>query len=251
MKKKENLFSEGKLKKRYKMYKAGKSWVVAPLVFAAFGFFELGVSPVKADQVETKTKNVEDMSVYTVSAPLGQQEFVLPQTDTSEAKEAHNRATSDEKNQIQPDSSGEVIEQDPSDTTTSLAEAPTNDKEVASSTSVVKELPASVGSASEQPVASTAKKESLFVSETTGSVSSIAQVELSPVPSPSATTTPTSENTLVRTQVVSQKETRSAEAATFSQADSVMPKSLADQELTKDVTKVEAEQLQRDRKSVV
>lgn len=245
MKKKENLFSEGKLKKRYKMYKAGKSWVVAPLVFAAFGFFELGVSPVKADQVETKTKNVEDMSVYTVSAPLGQQEFVLPQTDTSEAKEARNRATSDEKNQIQPDSSGEAVEQDPSDTTTSLAEAPTNDKEVASSTSVVKEMPASVGSASEQPVASTATKESLFVSETTGSVSSIAQVELSPVPSPSATTTPTSENTLVRTQVVSQKETRSAEAATFSQADSVMPKSLADQELTKDVTKVEAEQLQR------
>lgn len=245
MKKKENLFSEGKLKKRYKMYKAGKSWVVAPLVFAAFGFFELGVSPVKADQVETKTKNVEDMSVYTVSAPLGQQEFVLPQTDTSEAKEARNRATSDEKNQIQPDSSGEAVEQYPSDTTTSLAEAPTIDKEVASSTSVVKELPASVGSASEQPVASTAKKESLFVSETTGSVSSIAQVELSPVSSPSATTTPASENTLVRTQVVSQKETRSAEAATFSQADSVMPKSLADQELTKDVTKVEAEQFQR------
>ena len=61
MKKKENLFSEGKLKKRYKMYKAGKSWVVAPLVFAAFGFFELGVSPVKADQVETKTKNVEEI----------------------------------------------------------------------------------------------------------------------------------------------------------------------------------------------
>lgn len=245
MKKKENLFSEGKLKKRYKMYKAGKSWVVAPLVFAAFGFFELGVSPVKADQVETKTKNVEDMSVYTVSAPLGQQEFVLPQTDTSEAKEARNRATSDEKNQIQPDSSGEAVEQDPSDTTTSLAEALTNDKEVASSTSVVKEMPASVGSASEQPVAATAKKESLVVSETTGSVSSTAQVELSPVPSPSATTTPTAENTLVRAQVVSQKETRPAEAATFSQADSVMPKSLADQELTKDVTKVEAEQLQR------
>lgn len=245
MKKKENLFSEGKLKKRYKMYKAGKSWVVAPLVFAAFGFFELGVSPVKADQVETKTKNVEDMSVYTVSAPLGQQEFVLPQTDTSEAKEARNRATSDEKNQIQPDSSGEAVEQDPSDTTTSLAEAPTNDKEVTSSTFGVKEMPASVGSASEQPVASTAKKENLLVSEPTGSVSSTAQVELSPVPSPSATTTPTSENTLARAQVVSQKETRSAEAATFSQADSVMPKSLADQELTKDVTKVEAEQLQR------
>ena len=54
------LFSEGKLKKRYKMYKAGKSWVAAPLVFFSLGAFSLGVTPVKADQAQDEPQKAVD-----------------------------------------------------------------------------------------------------------------------------------------------------------------------------------------------
>ncbi|MBD5069134.1 MAG: KxYKxGKxW signal peptide domain-containing protein, partial [Lactobacillus sp.] len=66
MKRNRNLFSEGKLKKRYKMYKAGKSWMVAPIVFFSLGAFSI-TSSVSADQV-TKQATTEDSSVYTASS---------------------------------------------------------------------------------------------------------------------------------------------------------------------------------------
>lgn len=47
--KEKNPFSNGKLKKRFKMYKAGKRMLVAPLVFAGLGFLALAPQEAKAD----------------------------------------------------------------------------------------------------------------------------------------------------------------------------------------------------------
>lgn len=77
MQKDRKLFSEGKLKKRYKMYKAGKSWVAAPLVFFSLGAFSLGVTPVKADQAQNEPQKAVDESIYTISEPAKGQEVVL------------------------------------------------------------------------------------------------------------------------------------------------------------------------------
>ena len=77
------LFSEGKLKKRYKMYKAGKSWVAAPLVFFSLGAFSLGVTPVKADQAQDEPQKAVDESIYTISEPAKGQEVVLQATNSA------------------------------------------------------------------------------------------------------------------------------------------------------------------------
>ncbi|MDE6375849.1 MAG: KxYKxGKxW signal peptide domain-containing protein, partial [Ligilactobacillus sp.] len=87
MKKDRNLFSEGKLKKRYKMYKAGKNWVVAPLVFFALGAFSIGVSPVKADQVNENSQP-EDESIYTASVPTNEEKVDLGPTSKASQADA-------------------------------------------------------------------------------------------------------------------------------------------------------------------
>ena len=71
------------------MYKAGKSWMVAPLVFFSLGAFSLGVTPVKADQVNAEQKaHEEDSSIYTASVSQEQRVVLHATSDASQAPES-------------------------------------------------------------------------------------------------------------------------------------------------------------------
>lgn len=75
---KDNDFSNGKLKKRYKLYKAGKRMLIAPLVFA--GLFAFSSTTVKAD-----TNNVQPDSSIIVSRIEDGGSSAATQNDASSA----------------------------------------------------------------------------------------------------------------------------------------------------------------------
>lgn len=75
------------MKKRFKMYKAGKHWVVAPLVFLGVSLgITLGVKTVAADENTTTTS----VSQVEVATNQGENKISVPATNSSQAVDTEN-----------------------------------------------------------------------------------------------------------------------------------------------------------------
>lgn len=181
MKRNRNLFSEGKLKKRYKMYKAGKSWMVAPIVFFSLGAFSI-TSPVNADQV-AQAATTEDSSVYTTSssAPTSASENT---SDTSSSASQSDQATSSTSAKIAQTSATSTATQsaeDTNDTSVALTASETSSQSSVvtadlsttsdSSSSTASDASTEVTSEADSAVSSASETQNLTqVSEATSSV---------------------------------------------------------------------------------
>ncbi|MEE5988947.1 KxYKxGKxW signal peptide domain-containing protein, partial [Ligilactobacillus equi] len=90
------------IKKRYKMYKAGKNWVVAPLVFLGLivGIHsELG--SVFADSISTA--QVEEEALNKTSAVVGQEDITLKNSEDTSQSEVTKESTNQDniKNKVE------------------------------------------------------------------------------------------------------------------------------------------------------
>lgn len=132
--KKNKPFSDGRLKKRYKMYKAGKNMLVAPLVF--LGVMGFATNAVKADSstvsaANTDTNNAAVNSDSSVTTLAASNEYTLKngstaasQTTTSAAasSEATNVTSASEKSAVSTASAGSSVA--PTSTASAKSEQP-------------------------------------------------------------------------------------------------------------------------------
>ena len=99
-------------KKRYKMYKAGKNWVVAPLVFLGLA---MGVS-VHSPKVMADT-NVQSQTDNNNNNQTNKQEVTLQATQNTETKTVVNQVNSSQQASVENNQSVETKANEVADTT--------------------------------------------------------------------------------------------------------------------------------------
>ena len=98
-------------KKRYKMYKAGKNWVVAPLVFLGLA---MGVS-VHSPKVMADT-NVQSQTDNNNNNQTNKQEVTLQATQNTESKTVVNQENSSQQASVENNQSVETKANEVADT---------------------------------------------------------------------------------------------------------------------------------------